>query len=670
MPPRGRPDDDLVSKDDTPRYRGRAKPPMPPEAPAPTWEPLHVENEHQRGVPNLPAHVSSEVPLELFRLFWSDELVEKIVVYTNKHATISRMKSRSPDEISRSWCPVTASDIYAYLSIVIHMGIHCESRTTDYWRKDAFFGVTHRVTETMSLKRFEQIDRYIYVCPPRDSNSSKFASTFERVYDLSEHIRRASQRYWRPGLNLAVDESMQRFYGRAKETTTIHCKAAGTGYKTWFLGDSGYCLNWRFHTKGSKAGDGPYKLSPYWRSEGFNPTHAVVADMALDYRDSGASESERERLLPAGKHVIWLDNLFTTIKLLERLRRDGVGAAGTVRTSSTPRELKEANANKNNAPESSQDLSPPLPTPPTSQLTAEPDDELPNAFNSTQLTQTQLSLLNNEPEERYPAKLVVCKAWRDQLSWGTIRYATSSTRRVGMFAWRDMSVVLFATTVGNLEETISRDRRRPGATRTGASQTRALFGDHVRLALDIPLLIDRYNHFMGGVDQFDQLRSYYPILRTHRKTWKALLYLLIDITLVNSYKLSSPNSRTDRGAHRKWLLTLVVQLSVFAKPLRKESGQSHRRRALHTNVRLGGLHEQVELGARKTCSYCAAAGKRYNSNSRPSSRPILGEISGNAAPYKRLRRTKMGCFYCQIPICEGSCWSEHLNEVNKQSQYI
>src|SRR5436190_1452574 len=108
-----------------------------------------------------------------------------------------------------------------------------------------------------------------------------------------------------------------------------------------------------------------------------------------------------------------------------------------------------------------------------------------------------------------------------------------------MFAWRDNNVVLFATTVGNLEETTTRERRRPGATRTGASQTRALFGRHVRLPLDIPTLIDRYNHFMGGVDQFDQLRSYYPILRAHRKTWRALLYLLIDITLVNSYKLSS-----------------------------------------------------------------------------------------------------------------------------------
>ena len=34
-----------------------------------------------------------------------------------------------------------------------------------------------------------------------------------------------------------------------------------------------------------------------------------------------------------------MDNLFTTVKLLERLRAARVGGAGTVRTSKTPREV-------------------------------------------------------------------------------------------------------------------------------------------------------------------------------------------------------------------------------------------------------------------------------------------------------------------------------------------
>ena len=126
-----------------------------------------------------------------------------------------------------------------------------------------------------------------------------------------------------------------------------------------------------------------------------------------------------------------------------------------------------------------------------------------------------------------------------------------------MFAWRDNNVVLFATTVGNLSDTVSRSRRRPAATRTGASQTRKVFGQKIRIDLPIPVLIDNYNHFMNGVDRFDQLRGYYSIQRPHYKTWRPLLYLLIDITLVNSYKWFTSNQRAKVDAHRKWLLRLV-----------------------------------------------------------------------------------------------------------------
>ena len=86
------------------------------------------------------------------------------------------------------------------------------------------------------------------------------------------------------------------------------------------------------------------------------------------------------------------------------------------------------------------------------------------------------------------------------MPWGFIRYDVSQSLRVGMFAWRDNNVVLFATTVGNLAETITRDRRRPAASRTGATQTHRLFGNQLRLPLDILKLINNYNYFMGGVD--------------------------------------------------------------------------------------------------------------------------------------------------------------------------
>jgi len=231
-----------------------------------------------------------------------------------------------------------------------------------------------------------------------------------------------------------------------------------------------------------------------------------------------------------------------------------------------------------------------------------------------------------------------------------------------MFAWRDSNVVLFATTVGNLGETVTRNRRRPGASRTGAAQTRKVFGNNVRLPLDIPSLINNYNHFMGGVDQFDQLRSYYSILRPHYKTWRPLFTLLIEISLVNCYKLATANRKTTHDAHRNWLLTLVVQLKALAvrKLKRKRSPpRSHQ-----------GLHELQRLYPKqRNCVACADRGRR----STP--RAPLSEISSstNYIRPRRPQRTYWGCKQCDKPLCKpplSLCWSEYVKTAQLSSLYL
>ena len=73
----------------------------------------------------------------------------------------------------------------------------------------------------------------------------------------------------------------------------------------------------------------------------FSATEAVVLNLTI---------SMDPDLLQPGMHIIWLDNLFTKICLLEELREVDVGAAGTVRPPGvvTPREtrLEEARQRK------------------------------------------------------------------------------------------------------------------------------------------------------------------------------------------------------------------------------------------------------------------------------------------------------------------------------------
>ena len=78
------------------------------------------------------------------------------------------------------------------------------------------------------------------------------------------------------------------------------------------------------------------------------------------------------------------------------------------------------------------------------------------------------------------------------------------------------------TTIDGGQTTVTRSRRRPTKTATNARTSRAIFGDDAVKKIVIPQFIDIYNHFIGGVDQADQLRSYNHILRISVKNSQEL----------------------------------------------------------------------------------------------------------------------------------------------------
>src|SRR5436190_1774923 len=95
------------------------------------------------------------------------------------------------------------------------------------------------------------------------------------------------------------------------------------------------------------------------------------------------------------------------------------------------------------------------------------------------------------------------------------------------------------TTVYNLTDAIIRLRKRLSSTSTRASITRPVFGSSPIKDLPIPVAIDAYNHYMGGVDIANQYRASFTTLRPQNlRYWKTLFHWLLDIALVNSYLLA------------------------------------------------------------------------------------------------------------------------------------
>ena len=121
-----------------------------------------------------------------------------------------------------------------------------------------------------------------------------------------------------------------------------------------------------------------------------------------------------ERLYPPRKHVVWLDNLFISVKLLTRLRGLGIGGAGTVRTTKIKRE------------------------------------EQGDFEGDIKVTTTTQGKKRKVLAEQIKVTLAELKLTHTaQIPWGELYGELSKDGQVMEFAWKDANVVLFMSTVND-----------------------------------------------------------------------------------------------------------------------------------------------------------------------------------------------------------------------------
>lgn len=303
---------------------------------------------------------------------------------------------------------------------------------------------------------------------------------------------RTSQELWKPGRDLAIDEAMCPFEGRSFDTLIIPGKPIDEGYKVWVEAQRGYFFAWVFHRKGSikdnkKRGPlGPWNIKQP-KELGDNNSSAVVAHLVTQLPEEGKG------------HVLYLDNLFTNVKLLTYLRRRGIGVTGTC-------------------------------------------------------TGKSGILKDFSDKKKEDAK-------KDQIPWGTLYAEASVNGDIQYVAWKDNALVLFMTTVGGELDFVERERKRPSETSTSAKTSRKPFGDNATKVLGIPVLDDKYNHQMGAVDQGNQLKAGYTLQGIHRRGGHhSLVTWLLETALVNSYLLSyySPVEEKERFTEHKAFREAVI----------------------------------------------------------------------------------------------------------------
>ena len=179
---------------------------------------------------------------------------------------------------------------------------------------------------------------------------------------------------------------------------------------------------------------------------------------------------------------------------------------------------------------------------------------------------------------------------KSDVSRGNGFYWREKDSKVVYCGWRDSKCVVMLSCAhpGHTEGTVRRRVKTDNGTEV--------------LAVAIPVMIQQYNEFMGGVDKSDQLISYHHILRQTIRYWKTLFYHLLEIMVTNAFILHNwlRMERVEkRGIESRFRDELVLDI---IKRYGDSSSHQSVQQCADTTIQHGStLHSQDEHAL---CAWC------------------------------------------------------------------
>jgi len=130
---------------------------------------------------NLPASVDRHSPIAIFDLFFAPEQMRILVENTNINRPFHQMGPRNRHALD--WKDTFVEELYAYLGILIYMGLHPENDIDQYWCIDVNNQPSHGPVRTsMARDRWKQISQAFHIAEKGKSAFEKVKSTFLSVY--------------------------------------------------------------------------------------------------------------------------------------------------------------------------------------------------------------------------------------------------------------------------------------------------------------------------------------------------------------------------------------------------------------------------------------------------------------------------------------------------------
>jgi len=130
------------------------------------FEPVEIDAFTQHSGPNLPDDfdTSTSVAENYFQLFFTDDILRKIVRNSNRYAAykIEEKKRHDPSYVNTTWYPVDLPELKAWIGLNIVFGCNKLPTSRSYWSSDPFIG-NEGVKGVMTCKRFEHIGEHLHI---------------------------------------------------------------------------------------------------------------------------------------------------------------------------------------------------------------------------------------------------------------------------------------------------------------------------------------------------------------------------------------------------------------------------------------------------------------------------------------------------------------------------
>lgn len=233
-------------------------------------------------------------PVDIFRTIFDDELVDRIC----RETAIYAMQKGSQIQVCHE-------DVYKYIAVLLLSG-YCRVPHRDmYWEQRPD---THNLLVSNAMKRgpFRELHRFLHF------NDNSHIDNTDRVYKVRtviQHLNEKFQEMIKPlGKKISIDEAMEPYFGKHYMKQFIRGKPIRYGFKFWCLcTPGGYLI--KFH---------PYVGANETREPGQTLGASVVQRLC-----SGFIPHES---------IIFIDNFFSSIGLLESLKDEQIYVIGTIRS--------------------------------------------------------------------------------------------------------------------------------------------------------------------------------------------------------------------------------------------------------------------------------------------------------------------------------------------------